>query len=64
MTINEVAANAVEIASKGEYRRERAIAAMFDSAAAAAAATAANIIPLAGAIESMETRLLLALREG
>ena len=65
MIINEVAAKAVEIASKGEYRRERVIAAMFDSAAAAAAAAAAaNSMPQAGAIASMETRLLLALRVG
>ena len=61
--INDVAAKAVEIASKGEYRRERVIAATFDSAAAAAAA-AANSMPQAGAIASMETRLLLALRVG
>jgi hypothetical protein len=59
--VTHVAA-AVEMASKGENSRERVIAAMGAAAADEADDIAARSMPLAGAMASIVTRLLLALR--
>ena len=64
MTTVALAAAAVAVAIKGKKRRERVIAATGDAAAAAADDdTAAKSMPHAGAMTSMLTRLLLALRK-
>jgi phosphatidylserine synthase len=65
ITINALEAAAVAIASKGENRRERAMAAMSDGVAADDADdAAARSMPQAGAMMSIVTRLLLALTGG